>query len=878
MLDLVWLRRAVLLLLGVVGCVVVFPYSVSAAATASVKLTWNPSISTNVVSYNVYYGTASGVYGSSISVAGAASTNATVTGLVQGTTYYFAATAVDALGNQSPYSNETSYSVPTAPTPNAPPTLNVINNVAINENAGLQTVNLSGISSGAANESQTLTVTASSSNPGLIPNPTVNYTSPNATGTLSFAPAANRSGAATVTVTVNDNGASNNIVTRSFTVTVNPVNQPPTLNPLSNVAVNENAGSQTVNLSGISSGAANESQTLTVTASSSNPGLIPNPTVNYASPNATGTLSFAPAANGFGTATVTVTVNDNGASNNIVTHSFTVTVNPVNQPPTLNPLSNVAVNENAGSQTVNLSGISSGAANESQTLTVTASSSNPGLIPNPTVNYTSPNATGTLSFTPAANRFGTATVTVTVNDNGASNNIVTHSFTVTVNPVNQPPTLNPLSNVAVNENAGSQTVNLSGISSGAANESQTLTVTASSSNPGLIPNPTVNYTSPNATGTLSFTPAANGFGTATVTVTVNDNGASNNIVTHSFTVTVNPVNQPPTLDPLSDMEISEDDGLQTINLTGITSGATNEPQTLTVTAASSNPGLIPNPTVNYTSPNATGTLSFAPTTNSYGTAIVTVTVSDGDNTVAQSFTVTVDYVSQQIAGPVPTIKSQPQTQTAEVGGVAIMNSRVKSDSSVTYAWFFNGNPINGSNTNRLYLTGVQPANIGTYTLVAGNANGSVTSAPAALNVIAPVPRRLVPNVTLRSERGSSVGIDYSDAAGSAANWTTIATMTMSSSTESYFDISDPLPPQRFYRVWNSGTSGSAPTLAVTPVQAITLAGNIGSNLRLDYINTFGPTNAWVTLATVTLTNTSQLFFDTSAHSKAGRLYRIVPAP
>ena len=72
---------------------------------------------------------------------------------------------------------------------------------------------------------------------------------------------------------------------------------------------------------------------------------------------------------------------------------------------------------------------------------MTASSSNPGLIPNPAVNYTSPNATGTLKFTPVANNSGTATITVTVNDGGTSNNIVTQSFTVTVNAVNQPPTL-----------------------------------------------------------------------------------------------------------------------------------------------------------------------------------------------------------------------------------------------------------------------------------------------------------------------------------------------------------------------------------------------------------------------------------------------------
>ena len=61
---------------------------------------------------------------------------------------------------------------------NQPPTLNSIGNLTINENAGLQTVNLSGISSGAANENQTLTVTAVSGNTGLIPNPTVNYTTP----------------------------------------------------------------------------------------------------------------------------------------------------------------------------------------------------------------------------------------------------------------------------------------------------------------------------------------------------------------------------------------------------------------------------------------------------------------------------------------------------------------------------------------------------------------------------------------------------------------------------------------------------------------------------------------------------------------------------
>ncbi len=69
----------------------------------SVTLAWNPSTSTNVVSYNVYFGLASGVYNSVESVTG---TNVTITGLAAGTTYYFAATAVDTLGVESPFSNE----------------------------------------------------------------------------------------------------------------------------------------------------------------------------------------------------------------------------------------------------------------------------------------------------------------------------------------------------------------------------------------------------------------------------------------------------------------------------------------------------------------------------------------------------------------------------------------------------------------------------------------------------------------------------------------------------------------------------------------------------------------------------------------------------
>jgi hypothetical protein len=41
--------------------------------------------------------------------------NTTISGLTAGVTYYFSATTYDSLGNQSGFSNETSYTVPAAP-------------------------------------------------------------------------------------------------------------------------------------------------------------------------------------------------------------------------------------------------------------------------------------------------------------------------------------------------------------------------------------------------------------------------------------------------------------------------------------------------------------------------------------------------------------------------------------------------------------------------------------------------------------------------------------------------------------------------------------------------------------------------------------------
>ena len=204
------------------------------ATTTSVTLAWNPSTDPTITGYNLYYGGASRAYTNKISVGLA--TSVTISGLVEGTTYYFAATTHSTAGVESPFSSELDYLVPMFV--NQPPTLNAINNLTINENAGLQTVSLSDITSGASTENQTLTVTATSSSTGLIPNPAVNYTSPNSNGTLTFAPTHNANGTAIITVTANDGQIQNNTVVRTFTVTIlGSAAQPALINSLTNLVV-----------------------------------------------------------------------------------------------------------------------------------------------------------------------------------------------------------------------------------------------------------------------------------------------------------------------------------------------------------------------------------------------------------------------------------------------------------------------------------------------------------------------------------------------------------------------------------------------------------------------------------------------------------------
>ena len=99
--------------LGVV--LVLAALAASAQGQNSVTLAWNPDAGTDIAGYKIYYGVASRTYTNTNNVGNV--TNATISSLISGTIYYFAATAVDTSGLESDYSTEVVYTNPVATAP-----------------------------------------------------------------------------------------------------------------------------------------------------------------------------------------------------------------------------------------------------------------------------------------------------------------------------------------------------------------------------------------------------------------------------------------------------------------------------------------------------------------------------------------------------------------------------------------------------------------------------------------------------------------------------------------------------------------------------------------------------------------------------------------
>ncbi len=533
------------------------------------------------------------------------------------------------------------------------------------EDAGVQTVAgwATALSTGPASESgQVLSFNVSNDNNTLFSvQPTVN-----AAGDLSYTPNADVNGTTIVTISVSDDGGTANggVDTsgdQTFNITVTAVNDVPSFTKGADQTVLEDLGIQSVPgwATAISKGPADEStQTVSFNVSNSNNTLFSvQPAVS-----ATGTLTYTPNTDASGIATVTINVMDDGGTANSgvdtsADQTFTITITDINDVPSFTAGGNQTVLEDAGTQSVAgwATALSAGPASESgQTLSFNVSNNNNALFSTqPTVS-----STGVLTYTTTANANGSATVSVSIMDDGGTANggvdtSIAQMFTITVTAVNDAPSFTNGGNVGVLEDSMSYNMPwASAISAGPADEAGQTTafnITGNSAPTLFLSGPSISNT-----GQLSFTPAADAVGVATISVNIMDNGGvanggSDTSTAQMFTITLNQVNDAPSFTKGADQTFNQDSGAHTINAwaTALSKGPANEStQTLSFNVVSNNNTALfsAQPSIN-----AAGDLSFTSAAATNGTAAITINIMDDggtanggvDTSANQSFNITI---------------------------------------------------------------------------------------------------------------------------------------------------------------------------------------------------------------------------------------------
>jgi uncharacterized protein (TIGR03382 family) len=495
-------------------------------------------------------------------------------------------------------------------------------------------------------------------------------------GVVRYTPPATFNGIVTFTYTISDgNGGT---ATATVTVTVTGDNDPPTANDDA-LTLAEDSGPTVVDVLANDTSAPDTGETLTVVAVTQ----PANGTVTFTPTD----VSFTPATNFNGTTSFTYTISDGNGGTDSAT--VTVTVTPVNDDPRADD-DTLTVAEDSGDTVVDVLANDSTAPDTGETLTVTA-------VTQPSSGGTVTLAGGVVSFTPAANFFGTVTFTYTISDgNGGT---ATATVTVTVTSANDPPdAVNDALTVA--EDSGATVVDVLTNDSIAPDTGETLTVTT-------VTQPASGGTVTLTGGLVVFTPAANFNGTTSFTYTISDgNGGTD---TATVTVTVTPVNDPP--DAVNDaITVGEDSAATAVNVLANDTSAPDTGETLTVTS-------VTQPATGGTVTLVGGAISFTPAPDFNGVTSFTYTISDGNG---GSDTATVTVTVTPVNDP-PTANNDTLT-VAEDSGATVVDV-LANDSSA---------PDTGETLTVTSVT--QPSAGGTATITGGvveftpdpNFNGTVT--------------------------------------------------------------------------------------------------------------------------------------------------------
>ena len=745
-------------------------------------------------------------------------------GLAPNTTYYYRTVAQNSIGQAAGAGSSFFTGA------NATPTISNIADQTVNRDTSTGAIpfTVGDIETAAAS----LLVTGSSSNKTLVPDANVVLGGSGANRTVTVTPAAGQTGASTITVTVSDGALT---ATDTFVLTVNA---PPTISTIVDQSIDEDTVTAAIPFTVGDTDTAVSS--LAVTAVSSNQSLVPDASIVLGGSGANRTVTVTPAANANGTATITITVNDGRAT---ATGAFLLTVNPTNDVPAIGSIANQTVTVGAATPAIPFTVADNETAAGS--LSLTASSSNQTLVPDGNIALGGSGANRTITVTPAAGQAGMATITITVNDGSLTTST---SFVLTANA---PPTISPIAAQTIDEDNSTGAIAIT--VGDAETPVSSLLLAAVSSNQSLVPDGNIVFGGTGANRTVTITPAANANGTATITVSVSDGQASSSSV---FLLTVNPVNDPPTISAIGDQGIPMNTPTPAIAFTvGDVETAVGS---LTLSGTSSNTTLVPDANIVFGGSGANRNVTVTPAAGQFGAATITVTVSDGSATAQQTFVLTVTQNSQP-----PTISDMTDRTIfvgSNTGPISFTIGDADTDVSLLTLSKASSNTtlvptanivFGGSGASRTVTVTPAAGQSGTATITVTVSDGTLTASDTfVLTVNQP------PDITVEQSRGwdSATNNVYSNSfvglngGYGYSNWTTTRTGTLAGS---YIETNG----VRTFAIYAGGGTGNG----FTASRPFTTAMTGGEVLRVQLGHTTVSTGGEIGMRMYSGTNTNALF-------------------
>ncbi|GIX07014.1 MAG: hypothetical protein KatS3mg115_1417 [Candidatus Poribacteria bacterium] len=408
---------------------------------------------------------------------------------------------------------------------NTAPSFDFIPDQSVSEDGSL-TVEVTNIAPGTGplEVFQAVTITATSSDPSVVPDPTV--VGFGSTVSLQIVPVPDAVGTVTITVTAVDDGpppdgtGHENTFSQAFALNITPVNDPPTIAAVADLTVDEDSGPTEVPLTVSPGGGSDEAgQVLSFEVLADNPDLLSLAEVVFEGGYL---LRLEPAPDAFGSTQITVTVTDDDPTDPLSAGTtFLFTVNPINDAPSAQDAF-LEVDED-GSGSVSVFTLVSDPDGDALTVEIVTPPSDGTAFYDPD--------TALLTYTPVADFFGTDSFTYRASDGQLDSNEATVS--VTVNPINDAPSAQDAF-LEVDED-GSGSVSVFTLVSDPDGDALTVEIVTPPSNGTAFYDPD--------TALLTYTPVADFFGTDSFTYRASDGQLDSNEATVS--VTVNPINDAP---------------------------------------------------------------------------------------------------------------------------------------------------------------------------------------------------------------------------------------------------------------------------------------------------------------------------------------------